>query len=32
MSTYKKNLELITKKNVYYKETKNDACGVGLFS
>ena len=30
MSTYKKNLELLTKNNVYSKEMEHDACGVGL--
>ena len=30
MSTYKKNLELLTKNNVYSKEMEHDACGVCL--
>ena len=32
MSTYKKNLELLTKNNVYSKEMEHDACGVGLIA
>ena len=30
MSIYKKNLELLTKNNVYSKEMEHDACGVGF--
>ena len=32
MSIYKKNLELLTKNNVYSKEMEHDACGVGLIA
>ena len=32
MSTYKKNLKLLTKNNVYSKEMEHDACGVGLIA
>ena len=30
MNIYKKNLELLTKNNVYSEEMEHDACGVGL--
>ena len=30
MSTYKKNLKLLTKNNVYSENMEHDACGVGL--
>ena len=32
MRIYKKNLELLTKNNVYSKEMEHDACGVGLIA
>ena len=32
MSTYKKNLKLLTKNNVYSEEMEHDACGVGLIA
>ena len=32
MSRYKKNLELLSKNNVYSNEMEHDACGVGLIA
>ena len=32
MSTYSKNLELLTKNNIYSNEIEHDACGVGLIA
>ena len=32
MKRYKKNLELLSKNNIYSKEMEHDACGVGLIA
>ena len=32
MERYKKNLELLSKNNIYSKEMEHDACGVGLIA
>ena len=32
MNIYKKNLELLSKNNVYSKEMEHDSCGVGLIA
>ena len=32
MSIYSKNLELLTKNNIYSNEMEHDACGVGLIA
>ena len=32
MNIYKKNLELLTKNNVYSEEMEHDACGVGVIA
>ena len=32
MERYKKNLELLSKNNIYSKDMEHDACGVGLIA